>query len=394
MLGFLRKDPNDRGMISDRLRPFGTSIFSTMTRLANEHQAINLAQGFPDFDGPREIFDFAREAMDAGCNQYARSMGLPDLVESVARHFSRAYGMSYDPMTEVCVSTGATEGLAASVLGLLNPGDEVLLMEPFYDSYPALAAMAGASVKSLVLEAPDFALDLNRLEDLIGPKTRLLLLNNPHNPSGKVFSQEELQGIAKLCIQNNVLVLSDEVYEFLTYDGVSHIPIASLPGMRERTLTVSSTGKTFSLTGWKIGWVVGPEDLVKATQAAHQFLTFAVTTPFQAAMAKAIEHFGPSYVKELRREYLARRDFLVDMLEEKGFGVSVPRGSYFVLADVSALTEKPATEFAMDLIRERQVAALPVESFYLEGRKSEGQRLLRFAFCKRLETLQAAKERL
>ncbi len=381
-------------MIAQRLEPFGTSIFSTMTRLANEHQAINLAQGFPDFDGPREIFDFAREAMDEGYNQYARSMGLPALVESVARHFSRAYGMAYDPMSEVCVTTGATEGLAASVLGLLNPGDEVLLMEPFYDSYPALAALAGASVKSLVLEAPEFALDLEQLASLVSTKTRLLILNNPHNPSGKVFSQEELQGIAKLCIENDILVLSDEVYEFLTYEGVPHIPIAGLPGMRERTLTVSSTGKTFSLTGWKIGWVVGPEDLIAGVQAAHQFLTFAVTTPFQAAMAKAIEHFGQAFLKELRGDYLERRDFLVEMLKEKGFGVSVPQGSYFVLADVSGLTEKPATEFAMDLIRERQVAALPVESFYLKGQQTEGRKLLRFAFCKRLETLQAAKAKL
>ena len=381
-------------MISKRLEPFGTSIFSTMTRLAQEHGAINLAQGFPDFDGPREIFDFAREAMDQGYNQYARSMGLPELVESVARHFSRAYGMSFDPMREVCVTTGATEGLAASVLGLLNPGDEVLLMEPFYDSYPALAAMAGATVKSLVLESPDFALDLDRLQALVGPRTRLLILNNPHNPSGKVFSEEELQGIAKLCVAHDLLVLSDEVYEFLTYDGARHIPIASLPGMRERTLTVSSTGKTFSLTGWKIGWVVGPEELVAATQAAHQFLTFAVTTPFQAAMARAIEHFGQAFLGELRSDYLERRNFLVDMLREKGFGVSVPKGSYFVLADVRPLTEKPAPEFAMDLIREKRVAALPVASFYLEGQKTEGERLLRFAFCKRMETLEAARERL
>jgi N-succinyldiaminopimelate aminotransferase len=365
-----------------------------MTRLALEHQAINLAQGFPDFDGPCEIFDFARRAMDQGCNQYARSMGLPVLVESVVRHLSRAYGMAYEPMSEVCVTTGATEGLAASVLGLINPGDEVLLMEPFYDSYPALAAMAGASVKSIVLESPGFELDLDKLAALISPKTRLLILNNPHNPSGKVFTSEELQGIAKLCIAHDIIVISDEVYEFLTYEGIPHIPIAGLPGMRERTLTVSSTGKTFSLTGWKIGWVFGPEDLISATQAAHQFLTFAVSTPFQAAMAKAIDHFGSNYLVDLRKDYLERRDFLVDLLKDKGFGVSAPKGSYFVLADIRALTQKPAADFAMDLIRERQVAALPVESFYLEGKNNEGRKLLRFAFCKRMETLREAKKRL
>ncbi len=381
-------------MISRKLRPFGVSIFSTMTRLALEHEALNLAQGFPDFDGPGEIFDLARKAMEEGCNQYARSRGLPVLTASIAHHFTECYGLDYDPETEIVVTCGATEGLAASILGLLDPGDEALLLEPYYDSYPACLAMAGASFRSVPLVHPEFALDLEALESRITGRTRLLLLNDPHNPTGKVLGEEECEALAALCTRHDLLVLEDAVYEQLTYDGRPFRPLAAFPGMRERCLTVSSTGKTFSLTGWKIGWVAGPKGLVDAVQAAHQFLTFAVATPFQAAMAEALRRFGPPYLETFRNEYRERRDLLVEILRDAGFQPAVPQGSYFVLADITGLTDKKAPEFALELIRRVGVAALPVDSFYTEGKEGEGSRLLRFAFCKRLDTLEEARRRL
>src|SRR5688572_5184590 len=364
-----------------------------MSRLAAERSAINLSQGFPDFDGPPGILEAAGRAMREGHNQYARSQGHPLLVEAIARKVKRRYGIDYDPLKEVIVFSGATEGIASAILGILDPGDEVILIEPFYDSYPACVAMAGGAVRCLTLRFPDFEVDLGALEALIGERTRLLILNTPHNPTGKVYTRAELEGIAALCKKHDVLVLSDEVYEHITYAPAEHVPIASIPGMRERTLTLSSTGKTFSLTGWKIGWGTGPDPLVRAAQAAHQFVTFATSTPFQVAMAWALDAYDGEYMDTLRREYTERRDYLAGVLEKAGLRVSLPRGTYFILADFSGIFDGDDVAFARSLVETRGVAAIPPSGFY-SAAKEEGRRLIRFAFSKRMETLRAAGERL
>jgi len=378
---------------SDKLLPFGTTIFAEMTSLADAHGAINLSQGFPDFEGPSSILDAAVAAIRSGDNQYARSRGHPKLVEAIARKQERHYGIALDPMTEVNVFSGATEGIAASFLGLLNPGDEVVLFEPFYDSYPACAALAGARARFCTLRFPDYALDVDALEAAITPRTRMVVLNSPHNPTGKVFSREELETVAHVAIEHDLVVLTDEVYEYLTFDEAEHVPLATLPGMRERTLTLSSTGKTFSLTGWKIGWATGPAPLVSAAQAAHQFLTFAVATPLQVAMSHALDACDDSFLATYRREYTERRDFLVTALRDAGFAVAVPKGTYFVLADFTALFDGDDRAFARHLIESCGVAAIPPSVFF-EARPEVGKRLIRFAFCKRMETLEKAADRL
>jgi N-succinyldiaminopimelate aminotransferase len=380
-------------MTSAKLLPFGTSIFTEMTRLAMERAAINLAQGFPDFDGPPGILEAAERALRAGHNQYPRSQGHPRLVEAIAAKYLRHYGLELDAMQEVVVFSGATEGLASSMLGLLDPGDEVILFEPVYDSYPPCVAMAGAIARYCTLRPPDFALDVDALAALFTERTRLVVLNTPHNPTGKVFSRAELAQIAALCERHDVRVLTDEVYEHLTFDGAEHLPIAAMPGMRERVLTLSSTGKTYSLTGWKIGWGVGPAPLVAAAQAAHQFVTFTTASPLQVAMAEALTRYDGDYLLQLRHDYLERRDFLAAALTRAGFEVRTPRGTYFLLADYSHLSALDDRAFARELIETVGVAAIPTSVFYPAHPEVSG-RLLRFAFCKRLETLQAAAERL
>lgn len=380
-------------MLSTRLKPFGTSIFTEMTKAAVEHGAINLGQGFPDFEGPPEIREFAAQAMADGHNQYARSMGHPILVQALARAYERNYGLALDPMTEICVTSGATEAIASTLLGLLEPGDEVVCFEPFYDSYPAVIAMAGGHMRSVPLLFPDFALDLDALEARIGPKTRVLLLNTPHNPTGKVFTRDELTQIAELCARHDLIAVTDEVYEHLWFDDHRHVPLATLDGMRERTLTISSMGKTFSYTGWKIGWCAGRQTLLAATAGAHQFVTFATATPLQVAMGRALEHFGDAFLDQFRREYGERRELLCGMLEAAGFRIARPDGTYFAIADISGVTDEDDRTYAHRLIKETGVATCPTSTFYKEA-PEEGRRLIRFAFCKELETLELARERL
>ncbi|MEM7167690.1 MAG: aminotransferase class I/II-fold pyridoxal phosphate-dependent enzyme [Planctomycetota bacterium] len=382
-------------LLNERLRPFGTTIFSEMSRLAGEHSAINLSQGFPDFDGPPEIIDAAIDAMRGGDNQYSRSLGHPRLVQAVAEMLARRYDLLIDPMTEVGVTCGATEGIAAALLGMLNPGDEVIVFEPFYDSYLGCLAMAGATPKIYTLRFPDFAVDADRLAALFTDRTRLLILNTPHNPTGKVFSRSELELIAQLCDKHNVTVLSDEVYEFLTFDDAEHIPFASLPGMRDRTLTLSSNSKTFSYTGWKIGWCYGPAALVAASQAAHQFLTFCAATPLQVAVAAGLEVFAASgdYLDTFRSEYQERRDLVVAALTAAGFDVATPQGTYFVLAAFDKLWDGDDRSFAYHLTKTVGVTPVPPSVFY-RNEVADGARLLRFAFCKQLPTLQSAATKL
>jgi N-succinyldiaminopimelate aminotransferase len=301
--------------------------------------------------------------------------------------------MDYDPMTEVVVFSGATEGIAASLLGLLNPGDEVILFEPFYDSYLPCIAMAGAKPRFLTLTFPDFELDEAKLRRLVTGRTRMIVLNTPMNPTGKVFDREELEIIASVCREHDLIALTDEVYEHLVFDGAQHTPLASLPEMRERTLTLSSAGKTYSFTGWKIGWGTGPAHLVDGAQAAHQFLTYAIPTPLQEAVAFALNEFGEAFITAFQAEYLVRRNFLVEALTEVGFRVKAPQGTYFVLADFTPLFEGDDWEFARWLTVDHGVSAIPPTAFYEEN-KVEGRSLSRFAFCKKLETLEAAIERL
>lgn len=380
-------------MTAQRLQPFGNTIFSEMTRLALAHGAINLAQGFPDFEGPPSILEAAIDALRSGHNQYARSMGHPLLVRAIAERQERLYGLAYDPMTEVIVFSGATEGIASSLLGLLDPGDEVIVFEPFYDSYPAIAALAGATVRHCTLRFPDFALDLDELASLFNARTKLVLLNTPHNPTGKVFTRAELEALAALCQRHDVIVIADEVYEHLTFGDARHLPIASLPGMRERTITLSSSGKTFSYTGWKVGWGTGPAGLIAAAQAAHQFITFATATPLQVAIATALARCDADFYSSLKTEYSARRAFLIGVLEEAGFLVAAPQGTYFVLADFTALFDGDDRAFAKHLVEQHGVACIPPTAFY-KARPEEGRRLARFAFCKKPETLEAAAVRL
>jgi N-succinyldiaminopimelate aminotransferase len=378
---------------SSRLAPFGTSVFSEMTRLAQAHGAINLAQGFPDFEGPPALIEAMVEAARAGHNQYARSMGAVPLVEAIARERAERTGLAYDPLSEVIVFSGATEGIAAAILGLVSPGDEVVLFEPVYDSYPACVALAGGVPRYVTLRFPDFRLDPAALDAAFSPRTRLVVLNTPHNPTGKVFGRAELELIAERCRRHDAVVLADEVYEHLTYDGAEHVPIASLPGMKERTLSLSSTGKSFNFTGWKVGWGTGAQPLVAAAQAAHQFLTFATHTPTQHAVAHGLSTLGPAHHAAVRAEYQARRDLLLEVLGRLGLRVAAPAGAYFVLADFSPIFEGDDVAFARWLTEHRGVAAIPPSSFY-PAEPAEGRRLVRFAFCKRLETLRAAAERL
>lgn len=377
--------------VSKKLQPFGTTVFSEMTKLAIEHEAINLSQGFPDFEGPKAILDAAAEAMAAGHNQYARSTGAPALVQAVAAHQKRHYDLDLDPLTEVGVYCGATEALMAAMLGMLNPGDEVIAFEPHYDSYPATVAMAHGVARFVPLKFPDFALDIDALQAEVSDAARVILLNTPHNPTGKVFTEAELDAIAEVAIEHDLIVVSDEVYEHLTY-GRAHVPIATRPGMRERTLTISSFGKTFSLTGWKIGWASGPASLMKAVQAAHQFTTFSTATPLQHAAAFALTELPNDFYSSLERDYLARRDHLLETLHAIGLRAPTPQGAYFALADIRGVTDADDVAFAKDITARVKVAAIPPSAFY--ARSEEGRRLCRFAFCKRLETLEAARERL
>lgn len=377
-----------------RLQPFGTTIFTEMTRLANEHGAINLAQGFPDFDGPEHVKAAAIEAIRAGHAQYARMSGTPVLNAAVADWYRREAGMTIDPDAHVTVTAGCTEAIAAAILGLIDPGDEVILFEPYYDSYRACVALAGGVPRFVTLRAPDFTFDEAELRAAFTPRTRAILVNSPHNPTGRVFSRDELGVIASLCAARGVIALADEVYEKLVYDG-AFTRLAALPGMEDRTVTMSSLGKTFSLTGWKIGWAVAPPALTAGVRAAHQFLTFAVSTPMQHAAAAALNS-PERYFIELRDSYRRKRDYLGGVLSDLGFRLRPAEGSYFIYADHTPVSARLGladdVSFCRHLIEHVGVAAIPPTAFY--ENKDEGKKLARFAFCKKDETLRAAAERL
>ncbi|GGM04414.1 pyridoxal phosphate-dependent aminotransferase [Nakamurella endophytica] len=381
-----------------RLRPFTTTIFAEMSALAVATGAVNLGQGFPDTDGPAGMLEAARDAIAGGVNQYPPGPGMPVLREAVARARLRDRGQRFDPDTEVLVTVGATEAITAAVLALVEAGDEVVMLEPYYDSYPAAVAMAGARHVSVPLR-PDatgrWSLDPDRLAAAITPATRLLLLNSPHNPTGTVLTREELSAIAELAVRHDLVVVTDEVYEYLTYDDAVHVPIGSLPGMAGRTLTVSSAGKTFNATGWKIGWVCGPAELVAAVRAAKQFLTFVGGAPFQPAVAHALEH-EMGWVDGLRKDLQDKRDRLCEGLAAAGFGVQRPQGTYFVPTDIRPLTP-PGTEadglrFCLELPGRAGVVAVPQQVFHDDP--AAGRPYVRWAFCKRDEVIDEAVRRL
>ncbi|MEU0160885.1 pyridoxal phosphate-dependent aminotransferase [Streptomyces sp. NPDC006261] len=380
-----------RPLLNRRLAAFGTTIFAEMSALAARTGSINLGQGFPDTDGPEEIREAAVRALRAGHgNQYPPGPGVPELRNAVAAHQQRFYGLTWSPDTEVLVTTGATEAIAASLLALLEPDDEVIAFEPYYDSYAACIAMAGAKRVPLTLRAPDFRPDLGELRALITPRTRLLLLNTPHNPTGTVLTPDELAGIAALAVEHDLLVITDEVYEHLVFTGAHH-PIAALPGMRERTVSISSSGKTFSYTGWKIGWVTGDAPLVAAVRAAKQYLTFVSGGPFQYAIAEALQ-LPDAFFTEFRASMRRKRDLLAEGLRSAGFRVYEPEGTYFVTTDISPFGEEDAYAFCRALPERCGVAAVPVSVFYDDPEAGRSQ--VRFTFCKREDVLEEAVERL
>jgi N-succinyldiaminopimelate aminotransferase len=378
-----------RPPLTSRLAGFGTSVFAEMTALAREHGAVNLGQGYPDFDGPDFVKKAAIAALRAGHNQYAPMPGLPALQQAVAEHQKRFYGLEHEPTAEVTIHAGATEALCAAFAALLEPGDEAIVLEPFYDAYLPGIALAQAKARIVPLAPPDLRLDPRALEAAVGSTTRLLVLNSPLNPAGRVFSREELEAIAATCVKHDLVAVTDEVYEHIVFEG-AHVPLASLPGMRERTVTISSAGKTFSLTGWKIGWSVAPPELASAVRAVHQFVTFAVATPLQHAAASALAA-PDAYYARLRVDYRARRDRLCEGLAEIGFGVRPPEGTYFALGDIRPLGYDDADTFCRTLVERVGVAAIPVSAFAAEGRL---RHLVRFAFCKDDATLDEALRRL
>jgi N-succinyldiaminopimelate aminotransferase len=379
-----------RPALGSRLSGFGTTIFTEMTRLAIEHRAINLAQGFPDFDGPEFAKEAAVAAIRAGHGQYARMTGVPEIHRALSMKYRRDWGLDYAPDTEITVTSGATEAIFAAIQGICDPGDEVVLFEPYYDSYKPSVRMAGAVPRIATLRAPDWRFDRDEVRAAFGARTRALLVNTPHNPTGKVFSPEELEFLGALCREHGALCITDEVYEHLVYEG-RHFPMASLPGMRERTITISSFGKTFSLTGWKIGWAAAPPELSAAVRAAHQFITFSTATPLQHGAAVALDA-GPEYYAELLAGYREKRDYLVRELTRIGFEVEAPAGTYFVCAGFRAFGFDDDRAFVRHLIEKVGVAAIPPSVFYDNAER--GRSYVRFAFCKKRETLEAAVERL
>jgi N-succinyldiaminopimelate aminotransferase len=367
------------------------TVFARMTALATETGAVNLGQGFPDTDGPVEVLDAARSAIAAGFNQYPPGRGVPELRAAIAAHQQRFYGLTVDPDTEVLVTAGATEAIAATVLALCSPGDEVVVLEPYYDSYAATIALGGAVRRPVPLRWPSFALDLDALSAAVTDRTRLLLFNNPHNPTGRVFTREELEGVAELARSRDLLVVTDEVYEHLTFDGRPHIPLATLPGMAERTITISSAGKTFSVTGWKIGWVTARPDLVDAVTTVKQFLTFVSGGPFQPAVARGLS-LPDAVFARLSADLQSRRDQLVDGLTAAGFDVAVPEGTYFVVADGAPLGVTDAEALCLRLPHLVGVVAVPMSAFY--DNPTPARSLLRFACCKQESVLTEAVNRL
>ena len=382
--------------MSQRVAGFGTTVFVEINNLARQHNAVNLGQGAPDFDGPPEVLEAAVKAVNSALNQYAPGIGMASVREAIARHAERFYGQKLNSETEVLVTSGATEGVFAAILGLTDPGDEAIVFEPVYDTYVPNMVMAGVTPRYVPLRGENWTFDPDKLAKAFNRRTRAIIINTPHNPTGKVFSRDELRAIAGLCQKHNVIAITDEVYEHILYDDAIHTRLATLPGMQYRTLTISTLGKTFSVTGWKIGWAIGPAELVNAANQAHQFITYAVASPLQAAAATAL-NLPLSFFENLQMNYQSKRDRMVDILQKAGFKVFKPSGSYFVMVDwrgVAPAQVKDDFQFARWLTTEVGVACIPASPFYQESDKHLGKHFARFAVCKKNETLAAAAEKL
>ena len=378
--------------LATRLQGIPPTIFTQMSALAVRTKSVNLGQGFPDVDGPPEVIARAVQALESGHNQYAPGPGVSELRQAVARHQQRHYGIELDPDSQVLVTTGCTEAIASALLGLVDPGDGVVVLEPYYDSYVAMIQMAGGVRQPVTLRAPDFRLDVDELRAAITPSTRWVLLNSPHNPTGTVLTRDELQAVADLALEHDLVVITDEVYEHLVF-GVEHVPIATLPGMAERTLTLSSAGKSYSFTGWKVGWATGPAELVAATMAAKQWLTFTSGAPLQPAVALALDEL-PDWPARLAADLHLRRDLLCEGLGAiDGVEVSVPEGTYFVTTDVSALGWDDGMAFCQALPERAGVVAIPSQVFHDDPR-GPGRHLVRWAFCKTPELISEGIDRL
>jgi len=377
--------------LASRLQGLGTTIFAEMSALAVRTGSVNLGQGFPDTDGPDSLLEDAVSAIRAGANQYPPGRGIPELRHAIADHQRRYYGIEVDPVTQVLVTTGATEAIAAALLAFVEPGDEVVALEPYYDSYAACVAMAGGRRVPVTLRAPDFRLDLDALRTAVTDRTTVLLINSPHNPTGTVLTDDELRAVAAVAVEHDLVVITDEVYEHLVFDGAAHRPLATYDGMAERTVSISSAGKTFSVTGWKVGWVTGTEQVVTSVNTAKQFLTYTSGAPFQPAVAAALA-LGNDYFDGLRHSLQRRRDLLCTGLDELGFGVHVPEGTYFVTTDVRPLGFDDGVEFCRMLPEKCGVVAIPHQVFY--DNVEAGRPLVRWAFCKQEIVLIEALDRL
>jgi len=371
---------------------FTESVIREMTRLSDLHGAINLGQGFPDFPAPQELKEAASRAIAEDHNQYPVTWGVPAFREAIARRYADIYGMSVDPETDICVTCGSTEAMIAAFLGIVDPADEVVVFEPFYENYRPDAIIAGAVSRLVTLHPPEWTFDEDELRAAFGPRTRAVVINTPNNPTGKVFSVSELTLLAELCIRHDVVAITDEIYEHITYDGAAHVPLATLPGMAERTVTISALSKTYSVTGWRVGWAIAQPALMAGIRPVHDFLTVAAAAPFQMAGIAALA-MPDTYHEGTAAEYAERRDLMLAILRATGFEVaSPPRGAYYVMADSSHLGLGDDVATARHLVERVGVATVPGSSFFADP--SDGSRLLRFAFCKRLETLEAAAERL
>lgn len=380
--------------LATRWQGIAPTIFSRMSALALSTGSVNLGQGFPDVDGPPSVVAAAVEALRGGANQYAPGVGVPVLRQAIARHQQRHYGIELDPDTEVLVTTGCTEAVAAALLGLVNPGDEVIALEPYYDSYAAMLQVAGAVRRGVTLRAPHFRLDVGELRAAVTPRTRFLLVNSPHNPTGTVLRDDELAALAAVAIEHDLVVITDEVYEHLTFTGHRHTPLATLPGMAERTLTLSSAGKSWSFTGWKVGWATGPAHLVAAVMAAKQWLTFTSGSPLQPAVAHALDH-EPDHPRRLAADLEVRRDLLCAGLAAAGLPARVPEGGYFATTDISHLGWPDGLAFCEALPERAGVVAIPTQVFYDDpGPTGPGAQLVRWAFCKTSETISEGVARL
>ena len=383
--------------LTHRLRGFGASIFAEMTALAVETGAINLGQGFPDYAGPQEVLAIAQQNIERGNNQYPPGTGAPELRHAISEHEERFWNLSYDPDTEILVTMGATEALAGALLGILNDGDQVIVFEPLFDTYAGCVALAGAVLSPVTLRPrPNgrYGFEPEELRRAVNKNTRMILLNSPHNPTGMVFTREELELVATVAKEHDLIVVSDEVYEHLTFDGVPHIPIATLADMRDRTITISSGGKSFNTTGWKIGWACGPSALISATRMAKQLFTFAGGTPFQSAIAAGLR-LPNTYFQQLARDLQNKRDVLMAALQDAGLQPISPEGTYFITADISG--RFPATDsltFCRNLPHECGVVAIPGGVLFDTRHSNEGKHMVRFAFCKQESTLQEASRRL